>query len=240
MTHATRSAANVARGLLYAGMYGLFFFLTQFFQDVQGYSPLLAGVAFLPMPFSVFLSSQFTGRVLLRRLPLKIVMMIGASVAIVGLVLATRIQPATPYGQIVISMMLMGAGMGISFVSLTSASLAEVRPEDAGAASGLVNVSQQLGGAVGLAVLVTVFDAVTGHVQLGTRHAASALSIAHANAVLVHGLDDIFGLAALFSVAALGLLAIGVRTPRPAVRPIALSCEAQEDELVLVPEREAS
>ncbi len=55
LAHATRSAANVARGLLYAGMYGMFFFLSQFFQDVQRFSPLVAGVAFLPMPASVFL-----------------------------------------------------------------------------------------------------------------------------------------------------------------------------------------
>ena len=63
LTHATRSAANIARGLLYAGMYGMFFFLSQFLQDVQRFSPLVAGVAFLPMPASVFLSSQLTGRV---------------------------------------------------------------------------------------------------------------------------------------------------------------------------------
>ena len=80
----TRSAANVARGLLYAGMYGMFFFLSQFLQDVQGFSPLRAGVAFLPMPASVFLSSQLTGRVLVRRLPQKTVMMIGAALATLG------------------------------------------------------------------------------------------------------------------------------------------------------------
>ena len=56
LTNRTRSAANVARGLLYAGFYGLFYFLAQFFQDVQHYSPLQTGLAFLPMPVSVFLS----------------------------------------------------------------------------------------------------------------------------------------------------------------------------------------
>ncbi len=194
LTHATRSAANVARGLLYAGMYGMFFFLSQFFQDVQRFSPLVAGVAFLPMPTSVFLSSQLTGRVLVRRFPQKIVMMMGASIVTLGLLLATRIQTSTSYAQIVVSMVLIGAGMGISFVSLTSASLADVAPEDAGAASGLVNVSQQLGGALGLAVLVTAFDAVTSHAQLGIRHLSGAASAVHANAILVHGLDDIFWL----------------------------------------------
>ena len=234
LTHATRSSANIARGLLYAGMYGLFFFLSQFFQDVQRFSALVAGVAFLPMPTSVFLASQLTGRVLVRRLPQKNVMMAGAAIVTSGLLLATRIQPTTSYGQIVVSMVLTGAGMGISFVSLTSASLAEVAPEDAGAASGLVNVSQQLGGALGLAVLVTAFDAATSHAQLGIRQVAGAGSIAHENATLVHGLDIVFGLGALFSVAALAMVAFGVRPARQPVETLPLECdETDQSPLVL-------
>ncbi len=229
VTHATRSAANVARGLLYAGMYGMFFFLSQFFQDVQRFSPLVAGIAFLPMPASVFLSSQLTGRVLVRRLPQKNVMMVGATVVSLGLLLATRIQPSTSYAQIVISMVLTGAGMGVSFVSLTSASLAQVAPEDAGAASGLVNVSQQLGGALGLAVLVTAFDAVTNHAQLGAAHLTSGVPNAHANAVLVHGLDDVFALGALFSLAALVMVAFGVRSDRQSVQEPTVVCDGPDE-----------
>ena len=67
LARSTRTAANVARGLLYASMYGMFFFLGQYLQDVQGYSPLRAGLAFLPVPASVFLSSQLTSRVLVGR-----------------------------------------------------------------------------------------------------------------------------------------------------------------------------
>ena len=87
----TRSAANAARGLLYAGFYGLFYFLAQFLQDVHGYSPLRAGLAFLPMPIAVFLASQFTTRVLAHRLPEKLIMVIGSISATVGLILATEI-----------------------------------------------------------------------------------------------------------------------------------------------------
>ena len=170
-------------------------------------------------------------------MPQKIVMMMGASIVTVGLLLATRVQASTSYAQIVVSMVLIGGGMGISFVSLTSASLADVAPEDAGAASGLVNVSQQLGGALGLAVLVTVFDAVTSHTQLGTRHIGAA-SIAHANAVLVHGLDQVFALGALFSLAALAMVAFGIRpVRRPAQAP---SVELDEgDEVASLLDREA-
>jgi EmrB/QacA subfamily drug resistance transporter len=241
LAHATRSAANLARGLLYAGMYGMFFFLSQFFQDVQRFSPLVAGVAFLPMPASVFLGSQLTGRVLVRRLPQKMVMMMGASIVTMGLLLATRIQASTSYGQIVVSMVLIGGGMGISFVSLTSASLAEVAPEDAGAASGLVNVSQQLGGALGLAVLVTAFDAVTNHAQLGVRHLSDAGTVTHANVILVHGLDDVFAIGALFSLAALAMVAFGVRTARQSApaTTAAVDESVRTEEAVSLLEREA-
>jgi EmrB/QacA subfamily drug resistance transporter len=241
LAHATRSAANLARGLLYAGMYGMFFFLSQFFQDVQRFSPLVAGVAFLPMPASVFLGSQLTGRVLVRRLPQKMVMMMGATIVTLGLLLATRIQASTSYGQIVVSMVLIGGGMGISFVSLTSASLAEVAPEDAGAASGLVNVSQQLGGALGLAVLVTAFDAVTNHAQLGARHLSGAGPVTHANAVLVHGLDDVFAIGALFSLAALAMVAFGIRTARQSApaTTAAVDQSVETDEALSLLEREA-
>jgi EmrB/QacA subfamily drug resistance transporter len=230
LANSTRSSANLARGLLYAGMYGLFFFLSQFFQDVQGFSPLVAGVAFLPMPASVFLASQLSGRVLIRRFPQKTVMMAGATIVTLGLVLATQIHASTSYGQVLVSMLLVGAGMGISFVSLTSASLAGVAPEDAGAASGLVNVSQQLGGALGLAVLVSAFDAVTSRAQLGLRHTSANLAGAHPFASLVHGLDDIFGLGALFSLAALVVVAAGVR-PAPQETPVlAMERDACDDE----------
>jgi EmrB/QacA subfamily drug resistance transporter len=208
LAHSTRNSANAARALLYAGFYGLFYFMAQFLQDVQGYSPLRAGVAFIPMPASVFLASQLTSRVLLRRLPQKVVMITGSSIAIAGLLLATRVGAGSPYSQIAASLVLIGAGSGMTLVPLTSASLAEVEPEIAGAASGLVNVSQQLGAAVGLAVLVTIFNSLTGHAQLAPGWTTSAS---------VHSLDGVFGVAALFALGALATIVFGVR--RPAASP---------------------
>jgi EmrB/QacA subfamily drug resistance transporter len=223
----TRTTANAARGLVYAGMYGLFFYLSQFFQDVQGYSPLRAGIAFLPMPLSVFLASQLTSRVLVRRLPEKVLMMSGATLATISLLLATRIDAGSPYGQIVVSIVLLGLGAGISFVSLTSASLADVDVRDAGAASGLVNVTQQLGAALGLAVLVTVFGAVTEHAQLGGRAGAGA--VAHAHQAAVHGVDVVFATGIVFTVAALVLIAVFVR-PSVAVPAAAAHAEPGDDD----------
>jgi EmrB/QacA subfamily drug resistance transporter len=201
LAHATRNSANAARALLYAGFYGLFYFMAQFLQDVQGYSPLGAGLAFVPMPVSVFLASQLTSRVLLRRLPEKVVMMMGSTVAIVGLALATQIGAHTTYPQIVVSLVLIGAGFGATLVALTSASLADVEPEIAGAASGLVNVSQQLGAAIGIAVLVTVFNSVAGHAQLVPGATTSAA---------VHALRDVFVVTGIFALGGLATIVFGV------------------------------
>jgi EmrB/QacA subfamily drug resistance transporter len=207
LTNLTRSSANGARGLLYAGFYGLFYFLAQFLQEVQGYSPVQTGLAFLPMPASVFLASQYTSRVLMRRLPEKSVMLLGTGLGTVGLALATQIGTHTPYLQIVVSMVLLGVGAGMTFVALTNASLENVAPDVAGAASGLVNVSQQIGAAVGLAVLVTIFNAVGGTTLRGAAAATSNVA---------HPLDILFGVGALFALASTALVLFGVRrSPRP-------------------------
>jgi EmrB/QacA subfamily drug resistance transporter len=211
LAHPTRTAANLARGLVYAGMYGTFFFLSQFFQDVQGLSALVAGVAFLPMPTTVFLSSQLTSRVLVRRIPEKLVMLIGIGTATLGIAAATRLHSTAPYPEVLATLLMLGAGLGMAFVALTSASLAEVEPRDAGAASGLINVSQQIGGAIGLAVLVSVFSLTTGHLQLGAG--ATAAGLARVHGTLAGGLDVVFGVGAGFALAALILVAVMVRMP---------------------------
>jgi EmrB/QacA subfamily drug resistance transporter len=212
LTNRTRSSANGARALLYAGFYGLFYFLALFLQEVRGYSPVQTGLAFLPLPASVFLSSQLTSRVLMRRLPEKVVMLLGTMVGTVGLLLATRIGTHSSYLQIVACFVLLGAGSGTTFVALTSASLEDVAPDIAGAASGLVNVSQQLGAAVGLAVLVTVFNAVGGRTQPGAHGAAASGA--------VHPLEVVFAVGALFALGAFVTVLTGVpgqRGPSPAM-----------------------
>ena len=177
-------------------MYGMVFFLTQFLQDVQHHSALVTGVGFLPTPTSVFLSSQITSRVLVKRFSPKALMLSGSTLAAAGLVLLTQVSQNTPYLQLLASLVLIGAGMGLSFVSLTTAALHGVDPADAGAASGLINVAQQVGAALGLAVLVSVFDSVNTARGLST-----------------HGLDVTFAAATALSLAALLVVALVVRTP---------------------------
>jgi MFS family permease len=216
LASSTRSAANAARGLVYAGMYGMFFFLSQMMQDVEGYSPVRAGISFLPLPLSVFLSSQVTSKVLVKRVPPKMLMIWGIGLATVSLALSSRLGSTTPYVLVLFDLVMLGAGSGISLVSLTSASLSGVEPADAGAASGLVNVSQQIGAALGLAVLVTVFDAATSGLH---TTAGAALSVVQAHAALVHGFDDAFRVGAVFAMAAFAVVALVVK-PAPRVSEV--------------------
>ncbi|MGH9046844.1 MAG: MFS transporter [Acidimicrobiales bacterium] len=208
--HGTRTTANVARGLVYAGFYGAFFFLSQYLQEVRGLSPVTTGLVFLPIPIAIFASSQLTSRVLVHRMPEKALMLGGTAVATSGMALAATLGPDTSYPAILLWLVLLGAGAGVAMVSLMSASLVEVGPKDAGAASGLVNVSQQLGAALGLAVLVTLFGALSGHGRIGPEQVAG----------YVHALDWVFALAAGFAVLALVLVGAFVRTRRaPAALP---------------------
>jgi len=213
LTNASRSGANVARGLLFAGMFGMFFFLTQFLQDVLGYSPLQAGFAFLPVPLTVFASSQLASRVLISRFSSKALTLIGISLSAIGLLLATQLSAGSSYPQILASLVLFGAGNGLSFVTLTTAALAGVAPQDAGAASGLVNVTQQLGGTLGVAVLVTVFGSAS---KYAASHPVPGTNpLAQLNHVFVYGADHAFVAATLFLVAAIVLVAAVVRSPKP-------------------------
>jgi len=217
----SRTIANVSRGLLFGGMFGLFFFLTQFLQDVLGYSSLKTGFAFLPLPVTVFFVSQLTSRVLIHRVNAKALMLIGVILGGSGFALASRLDPESSYLLVLSSLLLFAVGNGLSFVPLTQAALEGVPAKDAGAASGLVNVTQQLGGTWGVAILVTVFGHYSRHA--GTLPGASAR--AQAQHVFTVGASHAFLAAALFLVAALVLVAVGVKAPSTAPAPAAASLQ---------------
>jgi EmrB/QacA subfamily drug resistance transporter len=171
-----RSGAYVARILFVGAMFGQFFFLTQFLQGVLRYSPLEAGVAFLPLTLAMFsmvfvvprLSARFGSRRLLAG---------GVVTALVGMSWLSQLSAGTSYlTGVAIPMIILGAGAGAAFTPLTASGVAGVAPEDAGAASGLVNVAHQLGGSLGLGILVTVFASATP--SAGLAHAISAALMA--------------------------------------------------------------
>jgi EmrB/QacA subfamily drug resistance transporter len=124
----SRSGSYVARLLLVAGMMGMFFFLTQFLQDILGFSPLRAGIAFLPMTLMVFGVSRAAPRLMVRAGP-RVMMIAGMVPVIIGMAWLSRVSPGTGYWTGVVGpMVLLGGGMGTVFVPLTTASLAGVPP----------------------------------------------------------------------------------------------------------------
>ena len=231
---ASRSGSFAARLLLVGGMFGMFFFLTQFLQDVLGFSPLRAGLAFLPMTLLLFAVSRGVPRLMPVFGPWRL-MIAGMLPVVAGMALLSQVSPATSYWTgIFPPMVLLGAGMGVVFVPLTTASLAGVRPQDSGAASSMVNVMQQLGGSLGLAVLVAVFGTAS---RTALAHPVAGLSAAaFQQHVLAHGMADAFGVAAIFDVAALLIIAILLRG-RPA-GPALAPAETGERDLVPVPDIE--
>jgi EmrB/QacA subfamily drug resistance transporter len=152
-----RSGAYATRMFVVGAMFSMFFFLSQFMQGVDGFSPLKAGIAFLPMTIVMFAMIRVIPRVMARigGMPLLVG---GLLTALAGMIWLSQISLTTGYFPgIAVPMVLLGIGIGTAFTPMTASAITGVEPEDAGAASGLVNVSQQLGGSVGLGILVTVF-----------------------------------------------------------------------------------
>jgi EmrB/QacA subfamily drug resistance transporter len=215
-TDVSRSGSYVARLLLVAGMMGMFFFLTQFLQDVLGFSPIMAGVAFLPMTVTLFAVSRAAPRLIPRFGP-KLLMIIGLLPVIAGMTWLSRVAPGTSYWSGVLPpMLLFGLGMGVVFVPLTTVSLAGVRPEESGAASSMVNVMQQVGGALGLAVLVAVYG--TASRSAAAHPIVGLTAVAQQHHILAHGMSAAFALAAIFDAVTLLLVIAVIRgRQRPAV-----------------------
>jgi len=201
-----RSVSYVARLLLVAGIYGMFFFLTQFLQDVLGYSPLVTGLGFLPLTAALFLSSQTSARLSGRVRPRQL-MIVGLSLSAAGLLWVSRLSIESGYLSVLGPLLAVGIGNGLALVPLTGLSLSGVEHRDAGAASGLINVTQQVGGALGLAVLVTVF----GSASRSAMHGVAAGSASAVQAAFVHGADRAFLVSAAFVFGTLLLVATAVK-----------------------------
>jgi EmrB/QacA subfamily drug resistance transporter len=208
-----RSGALVARALLFAGAMGAFFFLTQYLQDVLGLSPIRTGLAFLPLTAMLFVSSQASSRVLVERFGERVVMVAGSALTLLSLGWLTRLDAGSGYGEVLVSLVLLGLGNGLAFVPLTSSALHDVRMQEAGAAAGLVNVAQQLGSALGLAGLVTV----SGHASRSVDLAPGLGGIARAHEIFLSGAHAAFEAATAMLVATMFVVVFVVRRPpRPA------------------------
>ncbi|NJP99826.1 MFS transporter [Streptomyces zingiberis] len=168
-----RGGVYLSLGLAVIGMFGLFLFLTYYLQVVKDYSPVMTGLAFLPMVAGMITGSTQIGARLMTRVRPRLLMAPGFLVAALGLLILTRIDVDTPYTTVILpGLVLMGLGMGSAFMPGMSLATYGVEPRDAGVASAMVNTSQQVGGAIGTALLNTVAaGATTAYV---TAHAAGA------------------------------------------------------------------
>ena len=206
-----RSGAYVTRILVVSAMFAMFFFLTQFMQGARGYSPLAAGLAFLPMTIVMFamirVVPRLTGRIGSERL-----LVGGLALDLAGMAWLSRLGDSTPYFPgIAVPLVLMGVGIGLALTPLTAAGIAGVAPDDAGAASGLVNTAHQLGGALGLSILVTVFASASRSVAEQPPAGVSPGGLAKLE--LAHGVAS--SLTGSTILLALGLLVAIVAVRRP-------------------------
>ena len=159
----TLVGADVGMLIAGAGLFGVFFFLTLYMQDVLRYSALKTGVAYLPLTVMIVVGAGVGSRIL-GRAGARPIVVTGFVLAAGGLALLARVSPTTGYIDFLPSLLLIGGGMGASLVAITSSAVAGVPQEDSGVASALLNAVQQIGGSLGLAVLTAVatarFDAV--------------------------------------------------------------------------------
>jgi EmrB/QacA subfamily drug resistance transporter len=212
--------------LLSAALFGVFFFCTLYLQQVLGYNALKSGVAYLPLSLTAIASSGLASRVVDRFTP-KPVLVGGLLVATVGFALFTRLQADGDYaGRVLPAMVAIGVGLGMSFVPITIAATSGVAAEDSGLASGLLNTTQQVGGALGLAVLAT----------LSSTHSSNLLAQGDSLASsLTSGYHLAFTIGAVLVTVGLVLAIFGLRSgPRVAEDAVTLVLECfQLDERLL-------
>jgi EmrB/QacA subfamily drug resistance transporter len=152
------SATQVVSFAMYFGVFGSVFLLAQFFQYVQGYSPLDAGLRMLPWTAMPMLVAPVAG-VLSDRIGSRPLMVAGLSLQAIAIGwLADVSTPTVPYADLIVPFALAGAGMALVFAPAANAVLAAVRPAETGQASGATNAIRELGGVLGVAVLATVFS----------------------------------------------------------------------------------
>jgi EmrB/QacA subfamily drug resistance transporter len=218
---ASRSRVSAFFSVLFtvAAMYGGFFFLTQFLQRVMGFSPVVTGIAFLPMTLSIFTMSRIVPRLIPRLGPRRILIG-GASLIVLATLWLTQIGVSSHYAPaIVVPMILLGLGVGSSFLPLSITVLSGVPGREAGAASGMLQTMQQVGGALGLSILVTAFGTATRSVPVHLLIGADPAM--RPEIVFTYGLTSVFVLTAVFALLSLANGLLVLRLPsrlEPATR----------------------
>jgi predicted MFS family arabinose efflux permease len=171
----TLAVADTALLLVASGMFGMFFFASLYVQEILGYSPLKAGLAFLPVTVGIIVGAGVAQQ-LIKRLGVRVVSIIGITLASAGMLFLTQLPVHGSYvSDLLVGLVPMSIGMGLTFVPITLLGTSGVKGEDAGLASGLFNTAQQVGGSLGLAILSSLAASQTTSLLHGS-HAGSAIA----------------------------------------------------------------
>jgi EmrB/QacA subfamily drug resistance transporter len=207
----TLTGANVVALLVAAALFAMFFFVSLYMQQVLGYDALKAGLSYLPLALGIILSAGIASP-LVTRFGFKPVLVSGLVLVAGALVWFAQVSPDGSYvGDILFPSLLAAVGLGFAFVPMMVASLSDVPAHEAGLASGLINTSQQIGGALGLAILATVATARTEDAMVAAQGNPAALP-----AALTEGFQSAFLVGAGFAVvgALLAMVLISSRASR--------------------------
>jgi EmrB/QacA subfamily drug resistance transporter len=189
----TLTGANIVGLLVGMSLFSMFFFISLYLQQVLGYEPLKAGLSYVPLSLLIILSAGGASQ-LVTRVGFKPTLIAGMLLISVGLLWFSQVSApdGTYLGDVLFPSMIVAVGLGFAFVPVTIAAVTGTRPDEAGLASGLINTSQQVGGALGLAIAATVANSTT----------ADAFSSGEANRVvaLTEGFQDAFLVCAGFAV----------------------------------------
>jgi EmrB/QacA subfamily drug resistance transporter len=203
------SGANTFMLFMTAAMFSVFFFTTLYLQQILGYSPVKTGVSFLIVPVVIALVATSVPR-LVQRIGYKLILMVAPLFMSAGLFWLSRVPvQGTFWGNVAPGMILMGIGMGATFIAVTIAATAGVPKHESGLASGLLNTSQQVGGAIGLAVLTGVATAATANYLQSRPGEAGQQALA---AATVHGFQEGYLIASAFGIIAALIATVVIKT----------------------------
>jgi predicted MFS family arabinose efflux permease len=222
-----RGGAYLGMGLAAIGVFGVFIFLTFYMQRVLGFSPITTGVAFMPLNLSIVTTAMIVNTRLLARTGPRPLIPTGMVLNVISMLLLTRVAVDSGYaGSVLPSLILSGIGFGLIFAPTFSGASEGVEPKDAGIASAMVNTSQQVGGAVGTALLSTLVVSATTSFAEGKARTPGLMAQA-----AVHGYTVAFATSAgIFALGAV-LTAALLRSGPPAST---LARRAQEAEAAAV------
>ncbi len=204
-----RSGAYLIMLFIGIALFSMFYFLTQYLQNILGWSPVRTGVGFLPMTVGIVIAAGLSSR-FVSRIGVRIPLVVGPAVAVAGLAwMSNVITVHSSYWQVFAPLLLLALGMGTTFVPLTLVAVSGVEHHEAGLASALLNTTQQVGGALGLAVLATVaIDAMKS--KLAALHSLAPAAQAVAT---THGYTTAFMWGSLIALVGLVVSLLMIRVP---------------------------